>query len=64
MNTQTWNDAGLLRQYIADKFAHQFAVGFELTTFSRALRLCNRVAQLTGGSRDQIFDEIAAEMAA
>jgi hypothetical protein len=61
MDTQTWNDAGLLREYIANKFAHQFEVGFHQTGFSRALRLCNRVAQLTGGNRDEIFDQIAAE---
>jgi len=62
MTNETWNDAGLLRQYVVDRFAHQLAAGFHQEAFSRALRLCTRIAQLTGGDRDAIFNDIAAEV--
>ena len=51
-----WDDAGLLREYVGERFGFGFAYGMDWERFASARRICRRIAELTG-------QELAAVMA-
>lgn len=62
-SNQTYNDAGLLREYIAAKFGQGFAYGMDTYRFGRGLRLSRRLAKLTGLPLDTVIETAKADAA-
>ena len=50
-----WNDAGLLREYVAERFGSGLYFGMPWERFASARRICRRIAELTGQELDAVM---------
>jgi hypothetical protein len=62
MTAQVWNDAGLLREYIAVRHGATLTFGgCSFDQFTRARKHCRRLASLIGSSIDAVMDSARAD---
>lgn len=61
--TQTYNDAGLLRAYIAERFGQGFEYGMSPDRYHRAIRLSKRLATLAGLSLETVIETAKTDAA-
>lgn len=59
----TWNDAGLLREYVATHYGHFFTFGASSETAARAMRCAGRLGRLTGRTVNEIADTARTDYA-
>lgn len=61
MTNAVWNDAGLLREYIATRFTGYLLRGATLNTAQRCNRLVKRLAALTGISEIELYQDLKGD---
>lgn len=57
----TWNDAGLLREYLADRYGADFCSGGGFVGQGRAMRLAVRLCNLSMVPLAEIIEAIKAD---
>ncbi len=63
LTIEVMNDAGLLRQYIAERFGQVLTFGGSSATYFRARRLIKRLQKLTGLGYYEILEKIKDDYA-
>lgn len=58
-----YNDAGLLREYISERYGDFFTYGGALGTHERAMKAAHRLAKLTGYPVSKIIETARADYA-
>lgn len=61
MSTQIWNDAGLLREFVVERYGPFILSGGSLDTYRRYCCLAERMAALTGIAINTIFGELITD---
>lgn len=61
LTSQTFKDAGLLREYVAAAYGATLAFGGSSESMRRALRLCRRLSRMTGIPEAQVHADIRAD---
>lgn len=60
---RTFADAGLFRQYLANRHGGLLTYGGDGRSYFRALRLCRSLAKMTGQTQEQVVEQVKLDYA-